>query len=174
MANCVNIPEFIEPDCGFETGRIVAIAFINKRIHSTIYANPSNNALWVDGSYAADLFIFKSVRGTYDGGSPIEVAGVGDQDSRVINADRNMEVSIQGVKSNESFFDELVKSPDYMVAYVVGGDYQTLFINNKRISVFGGAPVEEGLDSEMVWKVKIKWKDIKNPKSSNVPAVFTT
>ena len=172
MANCVNIPDFAVPERGFETGRVVSLAFINKRIHSTIYANPSSNALWVDGSYSADLFIFTAVRGTYDGGSPIEVAGVGDQDTRVINADRSMDVTIRGVKGNEAFFNELVKSPDYMVAFVVGGSYETLFINNKRISVYGGAPVEEGLDSEMVWKVKIKWKDINSPKSSNVPAIL--
>ena len=170
MANCrPSIPDFIDPPCDFESGRIVALAFIHKDIHAAIYTDPSNSSLWVDGDYSADLHIFQEVRGTYDGGSPIDVPGIGSQDTRVINADRSMDVSIQGVKSNETFFNEIVKSHDYYVAFVVGGNYQTLFINNKEVSIFGGAPVEEGLDSELIWKVKIKWKDINNPKSSNVP-----
>lgn len=170
MGNCrPNIPEFVDPDCSFESGRVVALAFIHKDIHAAIYADPSNASLWVDGDYASDLHIFQEVRGTYDGGSPIDVPGTGGQDTRVINADRTMTVSIRGVKGNEDFFNEIVKSNDYRVAFVVGGSYDVLFINNVDTSIFGGAPVEEGLDTALDWSVSIKWKDINNPKSSNVP-----
>lgn len=170
MSNCrPNIPDYNEPECDFESGRVVALAFIHKDIHAAIYADPSNELLWVDGAYAADLHVFQNVRGTYDGGSPIDVPGVGNQDTRVINADRTMAVAIQGVKSNEAFFNEIVKSPNYRVAFVVGGDYQTLFMNNVNTSIFAGAPVEEGLDSAINWATQIKWKDINNPQSSNVP-----
>ena len=170
MANCrPNIPDFTDPQCVFESGRVVALAFIHKTLAATIYANPSTASLWADGSYAADLHIFQEVRGVYDGGSPIDVAGMGSQGNRVINADRTLTVSIQGVKSNENFFNEMVKSHDYRVAFITGGDYQVGFINNRDISVFAGAPVEEGLESEMVWKCVIKWKDINNPKSFTPP-----
>lgn len=170
MANCrPNIPDFINIDCAFESGRVVALAFIHEDIHQAIYEDPENAVLWTDGDYSADLHIFQEVRGSYDGGSPIDVAGVGNQDTRVINADRSMNVMIQGVKGNEAFFNEIVKSHRYRVAFVVGGQYDTLFINNVNTSIVGGAPVEEGLDSELVWNITIKWKDINNPKSSNVP-----
>ena len=79
-----------------------------------------------------------------------------------------MTVAIPGVKGNEDFFNEIVKSHEYRVAFVTG-NYQTLFINNVDTSIVGGAPVEEGLDSEILWQVAIKWKDINNPKSSDVP-----
>ena len=170
MANCrPNQPSFTEPECDFESGRVVALAFIHKDIHAAIYADPSTAGNWVDGDYSADLHIFQEVRGTYDGGSPIDVAGIGNQDTRVINADRSMNVFIQGVKGNEGFFNEIVKSHNYRVAFVTGGDYGSLFINNVDCSIVGGAPVEEGLDSAVNWSVIIKWKDINNPKSSNVP-----
>ena len=170
MANCrPNIPDFTSPDCDFESGRVVALAFVHKDIHAAIYADPTNAALWVDGDYAADLHIFQEVRGTYDGGSPIDVPGLGSQDSRVINADRSMTVAIEGVKNNESFFNEIVKSHNYRVAFVVGGDYSLLLINNVATSIFAGAPVEEGLDSQVNWACTIKWKDINNPQSSDVP-----
>ena len=170
MANCrPSIPEFIDPECDFESGRVVALAFIHKDIHAAIYADPTNSSLWVDGDYAADLHIFQEVRGTYDGGSPIDVPGIGNQDTRVINADRTMAVAIQGVKSNEAFFNEIVKSHNYRVAFVTGGNYGTLFMNNVDTSIFAGAPVEEGLDSAINWACQIKWKDINNPQSSDVP-----
>ena len=59
MANCrPSIPEFISPECDFESGRVVALAFIHKDIHAAIYADPTNPALWVDGDYSADLTYF--------------------------------------------------------------------------------------------------------------------
>ena len=170
MANCrPNIPDFVEPGCETESGRVVALAFIHKDIHAAIYADPTNASLWVDGDYAADLHIFQNVRGTYDGGSPIDVPGIGNQDTRVINADRSMTVAIQGVKGNEGFFDEIVKSQQYRVAAVIGGDYNLLLMNNVNTSVFGSPPVEEGLDSAVNWATTIKWKDINNMQSSDVP-----
>jgi hypothetical protein len=169
MANCrPNIPNWVEADCSFESGRVVALAFIHKDIHAAIYADPSNASLWVDGDYAADLHIFQEVRGTYDGGSIVDVPGIGNQDSRAINADRTMTVAIPSVKSNEDFWNEIVKSHEYRIAFVTG-NYQTLFINNVDTNISAGAPVEEGLDTEVLWSASIKWKDINNPKSSTVP-----
>lgn len=164
------IPPFVTPECPDEMGRIVGLAFIHKNIHASIYADPSNNALWVDGAYAADLVVFQQVRGTYDGGSPIDVPGFGNQDTRTINADRTLTVQVEGVKNNEGFWDGIRRSSEYFVAIVVGGDYDLLLINNKEINVFAGPPVEEGLDTNVTWNVSIKWKDANNMKSSNVPA----
>ena len=94
MSNCrPNIPNFTDTECDFENGRVVALAFIHKDIHAAIYADPTNASLWVDGDYSADLHIFQEVRGAYDGGSPIDVPGVGNQDTRVINADRSLTVA---------------------------------------------------------------------------------
>jgi hypothetical protein len=111
----------------------------------------------------------QEVRGTYDGGSPIDVPGVGNQDTRVINADRTMTITVPGVKGNEGFWDEFSKSNDYRVAIVVGGDYNLLLINNVDTSIFASPTVEEGLDTEVNWNVAIKWKDRNNMKSSDVP-----
>lgn len=171
MPNCrPNIPDFTVPDCVYESGRIVALAFIHKDIHAAIYANPSNAALWVDGSYAADLHVFQEVRGTYSGGQPTETGGLGNQSSRVINAEHTATVRVEGIKGNEDFWDEIAKSHEYRVAMVVGANYDLLLINNVDTSIYGMVPVEEGLESELLWSVSIKWRDIKNPKTSDVPA----
>jgi hypothetical protein len=170
MANCrPSIPDFIDPECNFESGRVVALAFIHKDIHAAIYADPTNASLWVDGDYSADLHIFQEVRGSFDGGSPIDVPGIGNQDTRVINADRTLTTAIQGVKSNEGFWNEIVKSHQYRVAFVIGGSYQTLFMNNVDTNIFASAPVEEGLDTGVFWNCVSKWKDINSPQSSDVP-----
>jgi hypothetical protein len=170
MGCVATIPNFTTPECPDERGRVVGLAFIHKNIHSTIYADPSNSSLWVDGSYASDLVVFQNVRGTYDGGSAIDVPGVGNQDTRTINADRSITCNVQGVKGNEGFWDGIRQSSNYYPAIVVGGDYNLLLIGNKTCNVFAGAPVEEGLDSEVTWAVSIKWKDANNMKSSNVPS----
>jgi hypothetical protein len=169
MACVATITPFTTPECPDEKGRVVGLAFIHKNVHAAILADPSNPAVWVDGSYAADLTVFKAVRGTYDGGSAVTVAGVGNQDTKTINADRSLTVQVQGVKGNEAFWNDIRKSSNYYVAFVVGGDYGLLFINNKTVNVFAGAPVEEGLDTEVTWNVSITYKEADNPKSSNVP-----
>ena len=138
------------------------MAYIHKNIHAAIYADPSNAALWVDGSYAADLTVFQNVRGTYDGGSPITVPGVGNADTRTINADRNVSVDVQGIKGNEGFWDDIKNSQNYYLAIVVGGDYDLLmkvyipttadvgkYINDRLLDIDG---IERSLTT-MTYKV---------------------
>ena len=169
MARCSNIPDFVVSDCIFESGRVVALAFVHKDVQPAIYANPSNAALWVDSAYSSDVIIFQNVRGSFDGGSAIEVPGTGNQSTKVINADRTLTVMVQGVKGNEDVWNELVKEKGYRVAFVVGADYNLMMFNNVDTSIFAVPPVEEGLDTELMWNVTVKWKDINNPKTSNVP-----
>ena len=71
--------------------------------------------------------------------------------------------------SREGFWDDIRKSSNYYVGFVVGGDYSLLLVNNATVNVFAGSPVEEGLDTEVTWNVSITWKESNNPKSSNVP-----
>ena len=115
MARCSNIPDFVVSDCIFESGRVVALAFVHKDVQPAIYANPSNAALWVDSAYSSDVIIFQNVRGSFDGGSAIEVPGTGNQSTKVINADRTLTVMVQGVKGNEDVWNELVKEKGYRV-----------------------------------------------------------
>jgi hypothetical protein len=130
MANCrPSIPDFVFSDCVFESGRVVALAFIHKDIHAAIYADPSNASLWADGDYTADLHVFQEVRGSYDGGSPTDVPGVGNQDSRVINNERTLTVAIPGVKGNEEFFNGVSStfSGAFFTTFVVVFGFRPLF-----------------------------------------------
>ena len=171
MANCrPSIPAYVETDCVQETGRVVAIAFIHKDIHAAIYADPSNASNWVDGAYTSDLEVFQEARGTYSGGQPTEVGGLGNQSTRVVNAAHTLTVQVEGVKGNEDFWNQIQKSNDYRVAFVVGGTYDLLMINNEDISIYANVPIEEGLDTEVLWNVVVKWETVNNPKTSNVPA----
>jgi len=171
MANCrPNIPNFTLPECINETGRIVAISFIHKAIHAAIYADPSNAALWVDANYAADLHVFQEARGTYSGGQPTDIPGFGTQATRVINAEHTATIMIEGVRDNEGFWDNIALSHEYRFAFVVGGNYDLLMINNKDISVYSTPVIEDGLDSEVAWNATVKWRDFYNMKTSAVPS----
>lgn len=171
MSCQANIPDFISTDCPYLSGRVVAIAFIHKGpAFDAIYADPSNESVWVDVNYSSDLHVFQEVRGSYSGGQPTEVNGTGNQSTRVINAEHTLTTFIEGVRGNEKFWNEIVKSNDYRVAFVIGQDYSELLITDKDCSVFGNLPVEEGLDTEVGWNVVTKWRDINNPKTSAVPA----
>ena len=110
MSNCApSIPQFVEPECVNELGRVVALALIHKTVHAAIFAAPATAANWVDSNYAADLMIWQEVRGTYSGGEPVEVPGQGNQASRVINASHTLVLRIAGVRDNEDVWDQFAK-----------------------------------------------------------------
>ena len=43
-------------------------------------------------------------------------------------------------------------------------------INNVDVSIYANAPVEEGLDTEVLWNVTVKWRDVNNPKTATPPS----
>jgi len=170
MARCQPIiPDFVVSDCISETGRVTALGLIHKDIFQVIFNDPSNTSVWVDGDYSADLHIFGEVRGEY-AVTGVKIPGFGNESERRTNADHVLSIDIPGVKGNELFFNPLMKSNDYKVAFVVGGEYSLLMIEDKDISIDAVPSVENGLETEVVWKVVITWKDFDNPKTSDVPA----
>ena len=169
MARCQPIiPDFVVSDCIFEAGRVTALALIHKDIFQVIYNNPSSTGVWVDGDYSADLHIFGEVRGEY-AVTGVKIPGFGNESERRTNADHVLSVDIPGVKGNELFWNPLMKSNDFRVAFVVGGDYSLLYIEDKDVSIDATAPIENGLETEVVWKTVFTWKDFNNPKTSDVP-----
>jgi len=170
MANCrPNIPDFTFPECDFESGRVVAVGFIHDSIHAAILAAPTTAGNWTDGSYTADLHVFDEVRGSL-AASPTDVPGLGNQDTRVISQEWTLTFMVEGVRNNHTFWNELVKSHQYKISFVVGQNYDLLFINNTDISTTAFPVIEEGLDSQVLWSVTVKWRDINIPQTSGVPA----
>ena len=167
MANCrATIPAFVEPECTIEGGRIVACAFVYNTIAFTDITDPAE---WVDENYASDIIVFQEVSGSYAGGSPTEVAGKGNNDTRVVGAKHEATVRISGVKGNDAFWNAMNRSSGYNFAFVVGGDYGLLMYVPVDVSIYARPDVQEGLDTEVDWVVSIKWSEFDNPQTSNVP-----
>lgn len=176
MASCkLSIVDYTElSGCEFETGRIVALAFVDESINfgdgtggTTDITDPAN---WTGLTYSADILVYKDVRGSYPLPSPTEIPGKGKQDVRVSGRKHEITVFIDNVGDNWNHFNALNKSTGYKCVFVVGADYDKMFHVNTTVNINAGFPVEEGLDSELNWQVVIKWDDIDLPKKYSVPA----
>lgn len=168
MANCAStVPSFVEPECGnIEFGRVVAVAFIHKDI--TI-SDPTNPAQWVDATYASDIIVLQNVNGAYPKASVVEIEGKGKQATLGVGRNHEVTFKFDGIKGNSGFVNAINKAEDYKFAFVVGREYNDLYMVDTIVSVDIGQNVDTGIDSQAEWMASIKWSDIDVPSVYDVP-----
>ena len=178
MASCkLSIVDYEElSGCEFQTGRIVALAFVDESINfgdgtggTTDITSAAN---WTGFTYSADALVYKDVRGSYPAPSPTEIAGKGKQDVRVSGRKHEITVVIDNVSpTNWNHFNALNKSTGYKLVFIVGSDYGLMFHVDTTVSINASPPIDEALDSELSWTLSIKWDDIDLPRVyDTVPA----
>lgn len=177
MANCkIEIPEYQEiADCSQETGRVVAVAFVDESINFGDGTGGTTDitlaANWTGLVYEADILIYQEVRGAYPIPSPTEIAGKGKQDVRVTGRKHELTFFVDNVAQNWDHFNKLNKSTNYKMVFIVGSNYDKMFHVDTNVNINAGTPIEEGLDSELNWQVVVKWDDIDIPRIyTDVPA----
>lgn len=173
--------DFIELGCDEQLGSIVAVAFIDETVlfgddetYASIKPEIEDPANWIGLAYSSDIIVFPEVRGSYSGGAPTEVNSKGDQDTRVIGAKHDASFMLDSVKFNADFVNALNKSRNYKFAYVTGIDYRSgggvLHYVPRTVSIYGRENVPEGTDSLLDWMFNVKWSDINNPLTFDLPA----
>ena len=164
------IGAFTELDCTFESGRIVAIAFVTEEKAALADAD---NALWSDPSfwttedYSGDILIHQEVEGDYSP-SPTTIPGKGTQQERNAGNNHTVTFRLESVKGNNKYMDDLMVSTNYRLAFV-GDQYNTLFVSTTNVRITPGMVLENTLDSLNQWNIECVWSDIRQPESYDVP-----
>lgn len=164
-----DIPSFLET-CDFEGGSVVAAALIEDSVVFGDGNDITDPANWTGLTYAADILIYKEVRGSYPVPSVTELPGKGKNDVKVTGRKHELTFRKSFIKGNDNYINALNAATNYTVAFVIGGDYDMLFYVNKNVSISAAPDVQEGLDTEVDWVFTVKWSDINIPSTSNVPA----
>lgn len=137
-----------------EHGRVRGVAYIAADYYATLVADPTDISLWTDGVAAGKIFIIPATQGNFDGGAPVEVTGYGDADTKVIGYKFTLTYKDPTLQGNTAFYNSIKNSGNYYVAFRT----ETLTrISDNPATVKPKAPIEDDLNSEVVWNVEVTY-----------------
>jgi hypothetical protein len=152
---------------GIELGRVRGVCFIHKSAIAALLAAPTSAAAWEAARAAGHIKVIPKTTGTFDGGSPVETAGFGDQESKVIGYKFVLDYKDPALVGNTPFYNTISKSSSYHVAFRT--ETQTR-ISDKPCTIIPKSPVEEDMSSQVIWNVQVKFSQEDHPVSFDTPA----
>lgn len=169
MANCrFDIPSYVDLGCEFESGRVVAIAFVDEdKADAASASDWSSASFWNTESYASDILIHNKTSGTYTA-TAVNVPGKGMKGDRLAGMDHASNVRIESL-ANSSYWNSLNLSDNYRVVMVTD-DYNKILVSDVNVNIFARLDVQDDPNSVIDWLVDITWKSINNPSVYDAPS----
>lgn len=132
-----------------EFGRVRKVALIDDDYLATlIAANPTLAASWTAGITAGKITIIPMTAGSYDPGDPKELKGYGDLKSSYGTREMTISWFDPNYKINYSFYNSINKATNKVPAFLTSS---LVHICDKAATISAKDPVEDDLESEVVW-----------------------
>lgn len=138
-----------------ELGRVRAVAFIRRKYLQQVLADPASIAVWQLGIDSGDIAIVPLATGTFEPGEPAKLKGYGRRLSTRGKREMTLSFSDPFYKNNYAFYNLIHQHTDLVPAYKTG---TLLHIGDSPADIIAGDPVEEDVDSEVVWQVTCKMR----------------
>ena len=119
---------------------------------------------------AGNVIIIPATRGTYDGGTAKMVAGFGSRKERRIGADYVLTVKAPTYADNALFMEAVENIEDWNLAFATETQ---LHVVTADCTLTTKAPVEEGLDTDVLWNIEAKWYSKTKPVITPVSPITT-
>ena len=160
-----DIPAHSCSDCpdNQEHGRIRGVAYIHK---SYTFADPTDPTEWQSAIAAGKVIIIPKTNGSYDGGTPIEGPGYGDQESTNLGSRFSAVYKDPNYAGNVTFYNVLKRSRNWKFCYLTE---TKLRITRKTVTVFPKDPVQDDITSLVEWEVTVKWMDTQFGEAFDIP-----
>lgn len=151
-----------------ELARLRGVAFLDKDF---AFSNPSSYTEWFNGIASGDIIIIPFTRGSFDGGTPKEIQGYGDQASKLIGYDYSATYFDPNYAVNRDFYNAIKRNRNKKFAFKT----ETLVhVTEVPCQVIPKAPVVDDITGEVVWEVMVKWSDDELPDPYTAPdGIFT-
>jgi hypothetical protein len=164
--------EVVSPVCDpclsdIEHGRVRSVGYVHKNYYPVLMADPSNPVLWQQGIVARSIMIIPETQGTFDGGSPVEGAGYGDQATKLIGFTFSLGFKDPNFKTNTPHYNTVMRSSSWHVCWRTENLTR---VSSKPATFIPKSPVGEDLNSEVVWDVEAKWSEPDQPVPFQTPS----
>lgn len=136
----------------------------------TTIAVPLNLSALTAQVESGDVIVIPATRGTYDGGTPKMVAGFGNRKERRIGADYVLMVKAPTYADNAAFMEAVENVEDWNLAFATETQ---LHIVTADCTLTTKAPVEEGLDTDVLWNIEAKWYSKTKPTITPIAPIAT-
>ena len=147
-----------------ELGRVRSLVLIKK---GTTITMPLSLEEWQAAIEAGTIIIIPKTVGSYDGGSPKTGDGYGDESERVLSYDHVLSVKDPNYADNCDFY-EIAEGETWNVAF---RSETKLHYVDSACKLSAKAPIEEAVDSRIVWNLEIKWNSKYKPKVVDVEPI---
>ena len=145
-----------------EYARVRSVALIAKSYLATLLATPTIAATWQTGIDDGSIIIIPDTRGSFDPGDPAQLPGYGDNKYKYGPREQKLDWFDPNFKDNYSFYNTLSNITQKVLAFKTSSQ---VHIADVTASIFGKDPVEDNLESEVVWNGNAIWL------STNLPSV---
>lgn len=147
-----------------ELGRVRSLVLIKKNTPITF---PLDLKEWQDNIEAGSIIVIPRTVGSFDGGSPKTGDGYGDEVERVLSHDYVLSVKDPDYADNCEFYET-----------AEGEIWNTAFRSETKLhyvdsdcKLSAKAPIEEAVDSRVVWNLEIKWNSKHKPKVVDIEPI---
>lgn len=149
-----------DPCNNVERGRIRSLVLIDPAGDTTMATLEALSLeAWKSAVDAGDIIILPRVIGSFDGGTAVEGDGYGDETSRLIGYNYTLDAKDPSYAANIAFWQAAEKKT-WKLAYRT----ETLIhFVDVSVKVQAKAPVEEGLDTDVVWNLHFAWTSDEKP-----------
>lgn len=147
-----------------ELGRVRSFVLIKPGTEISI---PFVAEEWKNGIESGQIIIIPKTVGSFDGGTPKVGDGYGDEQERKLGDDYVLSVKDPSYAENKDFWEAAEKE----VWNIAFRTETKLHYVKADCKVTAKAPVEEGLDSRIVWNVEVKWFSANKPEMGDVEPI---
>lgn len=166
-----NLDPFLCLECDVpENGRIGGVGFVQK---GAPLLDPTDVQGWVDLVCNNLAIIIPNVRGTYDGGSPVEISGYGRQTTFRAGANHEVQYMHLWQCENVAFYNSFMRlSKDYEFYFVTGSK---LHKGGDNLYVNAQYPITDDPSGVIEFNVTVRWSQYNLPLCYEKPIlVFDT
>lgn len=147
-----------------ELGRVRSLVLIKK---GTEITRPLSLQEWQAAIEAGTIVIIPKTIGSFDGGTPKMGEGYGDEVERKLGDDYVLSVRDPAYKENREFWQTVENE-----TWNIGFRTETLLMLVKEdVKITAKAPIEEGLDSRVVWNLEAKWFSKNKPEMAEIEPI---
>ena len=160
-------PEHLcNPCLSKELGGIRSVAFIKDNF---AFTNPSSASEWNNGVTAGNIILIPQVYGTFDGGSPQESQGFGDNPTSLDGYDFMLQFFDPNFIGNTDFYDTIKNNRNgWKVAFRTESQ---VYLSDKSVTIIPKMPIAQDVKSKVLWDITVKWTSDALPQAYTSPAI---